>query len=199
MLTVAYTHLYNMIITVGKITKADLLTRVRWINDPRVNEFMYFIFPVNLRTTTAWFDRIKSAPDRQDLVFKDEHGHILAMAGFTAINRHFSNAEYYIFVNPDLHGKGLGKSITSWMLDYAFSVLKIFKVYLYTDGDNKAALSVYRELGFVKEGHQRKHRLKNGKFKDKLIFGIFSDDWKASAKDRNERHTIISQHLASVA
>ncbi|HEY1023586.1 MAG TPA: GNAT family protein [Sphingobacteriaceae bacterium] len=187
-----------MILNVNNITEEDLATRVRWINDPRVNQYMYFIFPVNSETTAEWFNRVNAAADRQDLVFKDEDGQPVGMAGLTAINPHFSNTEFYIFIDPDLQGKGIGKAITSWMLDYAFSVLKVYKVYLYTDGDNLPGIRMYENLGFVKEGHQRRHRLKNGKFHDKLIYGIFNDEWKKHRKRKDCRHTVTARRFASV-
>jgi RimJ/RimL family protein N-acetyltransferase len=166
-----------MLLSAYKISAEDLPARVAWINDPRVNDLMYFRLPVSLESTTRWFEKVRRNYDRHDLVFKNEGGVPVGMSGITAINSTFRNGEFYIFINPDMQGLGAGKAITAWMLEYGFQTLGLNKIYLYVDGDNHSAVGLYLKLGFVKEGHLREHRFKNGKFHDKLVYGILKKDW----------------------
>lgn len=166
-----------MLLTVDKIVKEDLPARVKWINDPRVNEYMYFQLPVTLSGTLKWYEKINRNYDRFDLVFKNESGQPVGMAGITAINTAFRNGEFYIFINPEMQGLGAGRAITAWMLDFGFLALDLSKIYLYVDGRNIKAIDLYQKLGFVKEGHLRQHRMKNGRFHDKLVFGMLRSEW----------------------
>lgn len=167
----------GMVLRAEAISEADLPVRVQWINDPRVNKYMYFGFPVTIQSTTKWFQRVAAATDRHDLVFKDDAGEVVGMAGITGISETFFNGEFYIFINPEMHAGGIGPAITSWMLDYAFIGLQLHKVYLYVDSENSAALKLYDRLGFLQEGNLREHRKKGGHFHDKLVYGLLGREW----------------------
>jgi len=166
-----------MKITVHKFSEKDIPDRVNWINDIRINRHMHFDLPASIINTENWFKAISVSHSRIDLVFKDESGRALAMAGFADINLHHQHAEFYIFINPDEQGKGYGRLVTKWMMNYGFLKYGLNKIYLYTDTDNNGAMKLYEKLGFVKEGIQRKHRFKNGSFKDKAAFGMLRSEW----------------------
>jgi mycothiol synthase len=55
---------------------------------------------------------------------------------------------YVIAVDPDFHGRGLGRQLTLAGLD-SISARGITAANLYVDGDNTAAVSLYEQLGFT--------------------------------------------------
>ncbi len=55
---------------------------------------------------------------------------------------------YVIAVDPDFHGRGLGRQLTLAGLD-AITDRGLTTANLYVDGDNEAALTLYRSLGFT--------------------------------------------------
>ncbi len=55
---------------------------------------------------------------------------------------------YVIAVDPEFHGRGLGKQLTLAGLD-SIAGRGITTANLYVDGDNAAAVSLYRSLGFA--------------------------------------------------
>lgn len=57
---------------------------------------------------------------------------------------------YVVGVDPDAHGGGLGRALTIAGLDY-LRKRGLRRVILYVEGDNAAALAVYRKLGFEVE------------------------------------------------
>lgn len=175
----ALTFHHTMNITVSSITRADLSERMRLLNDPRVNRYLFIDTPITSDSTADWYNRVKKCARRLDFVFKDETGRTIAMAGLTEVHTAFSNAEFYIFVNPDLHGLGIGTATTSWVLRYAFLVLEMNKVYLFTDPENEMSIRLYQKLGFIHEGTMRKQRMKNGVLRDKLLYGILRDEWNS--------------------
>ncbi|HEY1024624.1 MAG TPA: GNAT family protein [Sphingobacteriaceae bacterium] len=181
-----------MIINVGTISKKDLRVRTQWINDRRVNKYLYLQIPVSLKDTTSWFSRASKSANRFDLVFRTVDGEAIGMAGITAIDKVFSNAEIYIFVDPEWHGQGLGKAIIAWLLDYSFYVLELNRIYLYTDPENLVGVRLYERLGFLLEGRLREHRMKDGEVKDKLVYGMLSSEWAGTPHAIAERFTIVA-------
>lgn len=54
-----------------------------------------------------------------------------------------------IGVDEEYRGKGYGKSILNYLIEYSFSNNDIEKIELIVDEDNEAAISLYKSLGFV--------------------------------------------------
>jgi len=161
-----------------KFNFEDIETRVSWINNPSIYLTMYFDVPISIESTLEWYKRIKVDNFRIDFSFISETGELLAMGGFTGIDYKNKNAEFYIMVNPDLQGKGIGKSVSLWMCNYGFSILHLNKIYLYTDDNNIFAYKIYEKAGFTLEGVMRKHKYKNGTFQDRRFYGLLHSEWE---------------------
>ena len=160
-----------------KFRNEDILTRVGWINDKRINQTMFFDLPASVENTQKWFEAIKDCKNRIDFTFFNDEDKIIAMGGFTGINSTHKNAEFYVMVNPEMQGMGIGKQVSFWMYNYAFSKLDLHKIYLYTNDDNVAAYSIYEKAGFVLEGILKEHKWKNDKFQNRRFYGLLKSDW----------------------
>ena len=96
-----------------------------------------------LRTAEPWFD-----PDGLRLY---EHDGQVAAFCWTKVHSELDppvGEIYVIGVDPDLHGRGLGRQLTlaglDWMSDHGLT-----EAMLYVDGHNIPALRLYEQLGFV--------------------------------------------------
>lgn len=160
-----------------KISDLDIDTRVEWINDPRINQTMFFDLPATIENTKKWYEANKNNPNRIDFSFYDDEGKIIAMGGLTGINSEHKNSEFYVMVNPTMQGKGIGKQVSYWIYNYGFSILNLHKIFLYTNDDNVAAYSIYEKAGFILEGILREHKWKNNKFQNRRFYGLLQSDW----------------------
>src|SRR5690606_16713222 len=105
-----------------------------------------------LENTIQWFDSNKNNNQRADFVLEALEGQVLTMSGLTGLDDDIKKMESYIFVDPDIKAKGLGKKTLFLQCLYAFEILKINKVYAYIDSDNVASQKLYEKVGFKKEG-----------------------------------------------
>ena len=78
--------------------------------------------------------------------------------------------------NKNYWGKGIGKQVCKLILEYAFNVLNIRKIYLAVYENNPGAKRLYEKLGFKIEGCLRKHIAVNGEYFDKYYMGIFKEE-----------------------
>ncbi len=154
-----------------QLKTTDLQTRVDWMNDVRVNTTLNIQLPVTLESTETWFDRIQTNESREDYTFVED-GILVAMGGFTDIDRSVGKAELYIFVNPDMQGKGIGTKACKLMCEHGFAKVGLQKIYLHTNGDNMAARRLYERLGFHLEGFMQNEIINNGKIKDRCYYGL---------------------------
>ncbi|CAM1333939.1 GNAT family N-acetyltransferase [Tenacibaculum aestuariivivum] len=160
-----------------RFSSLEIESRVNWINDKRINKTMFFNLPASVEDTKKWYLYNLNNNSRIDFSFFNEKGIIIAMGGFTGINNLHQNAEFYVMVNPDRQGMGIGKLVSLWMYNYAYSILKLNKIFLYTNDDNIAAYSIYQKAGFTLEGVLKNHKWKDGKFHNRRIYGLLKSEW----------------------
>lgn len=160
-------------ITLRELQVCDLQTRVNWMNDERINATLNIQLPITLESTQAWFERIQSNDTRADLTFIED-GEIVAMGGFTNIDRSVNKAELYIFVHPDMKGRGIGTQSVRLMCEYGFKDVGLNKIYLHTNSDNLSACRLYEKVGFILEGIHEQEIINNGKIKDRFYYGLLN-------------------------
>ncbi|ESH36399.1 spermidine N1-acetyltransferase [Salmonella enterica subsp. enterica serovar Bareilly str. ATCC 9115] len=68
------------------------------------------------------------------------------------INHVHRRAEFQIIISPEYQGKGLASRAAKLAMDYGFTVLNLYKLYLIVDKENEKAIHIYRKLGFRVEG-----------------------------------------------
>lgn len=86
-------------------------------------------------------------------------------------------AEFQIIIAPDFHGRGLATQATRLAMDYAFSVLNLYKLYLIVDKDNKKASHIYSKLGFKVEGELIHEFFVNGEYRNVVRMYLFQHDY----------------------
>jgi RimJ/RimL family protein N-acetyltransferase len=77
-------------------------------------------------------------------------------------------------------GKGYGREALTLLLDYAFRLQNVRKVWLTVNGNNERAIRAYRACGFVEEGRLRNQVWSNGSYIDLVYMGLFRDDWRSA-------------------
>lgn len=160
-----------------RLQESDLKQRVMWMNDASVYSSMGFTPPISLENTLNWYRSNLNNNQRVDCVFVNENGDLLAMAGLTGIDYSCRKAELYLFVNPHRQRQGLGKQAAYLLCKYAFNVLHLNKVFLYTNATNIGAQRVYETVGFKLEGTHRQERVAGGKFEDRLYYGLLAREF----------------------
>ena len=93
------------------------------------------------------------------------------------INHIHRRAEFQIIIAPDYQGRGYAKVATRMAVEYAFMVLNLHKVYLVVDVENAAAIRVYEQIGFAKEGLLAQEYFSNGEYRDVIRMAIFQSDF----------------------
>ncbi|MBI9068647.1 MAG: GNAT family N-acetyltransferase [Salinivirgaceae bacterium] len=171
----------------------DIKTRVNWINNTKINSSMYFDFlPASVEDTEKWYNQIKNNDKRADFSFVLENDNtVIGMGGITSIDLVNSNAEFYVMVGPDSHGKGYGKKISKWLFNYAFIKFNINKICLYTNDSNIIANKIYEDCGFMLEGKLRKHTFKDGQFIDRRFYGLLKEEWGVTQWKETEVKSIF--------
>lgn len=164
----------------------DIETRVEWINNPKINSSMFFDIPASIVNTKKWHQNNIGNNRRVDFSFYRINNELIGMGGLTSIDLKNGHTEFYIMINPKMHGKGFGKRISKWIFNYAFLKYKLNKIYLYTNDDNISAYKIYEDSGFKLEGILRNHKVKNGKLLNRRFYGLLKEEWSLEKWTKDE-------------
>lgn len=91
-------------------------------------------------------------------------------------NRH---AELSIFMlNTAVRGQGYGTEATRLLLNYAFEVIRLDKVYLGVYEFNEAGLRAYEKAGFRYEGRLKQMLYYEGRYHDEWSMRMLRSEWE---------------------
>jgi RimJ/RimL family protein N-acetyltransferase len=102
-----------------------------------------------------------------------------ALFGFDEVARHCGLG---ITIGDKAYwGAGYGRDAVRLMLDYAFRLRNLNRVWLSVLGNNERAIRAYSACGFVVEGRQRQHAWCNGGYVDLVLMGALREEWAGAA------------------
>jgi putative acetyltransferase len=76
-----------------------------------------------------------------------------------------------ISVSEAWQGKGVGKALMQAGVDLADKWLNLTRLELEVYSDNEAAIRLYEQFGFEREGMLRQHAFRDGRFVDSIVMG----------------------------
>lgn len=162
-------------VKIRKFEEKDIVNKVRWINDDENNQFLHYDLPLEVEKTQVWFKNNQNRTDRYDAVIEYQ-GIPVGVIGLLEIAD--GKAEYYVTLGEnEFKGRGIAKQATMLLLEYAFTVLKIKEVYLYTEVGNLSAQALFEKSGFIKRGVEKNSVMNRGKYVDRYYYSITVSDF----------------------
>lgn len=167
-----------MLLSKGEITIRDFLiedieNKVKWINDPENNQFLHYNIPLDVESTKKWFYS-KNNNNRIDCTI-EYNGVPVGVIGLLQIDNYNKKAEYYITIGDNNYKrKGIAYISSKILINYAFDVLKLKKVYLNVDEKNEIACRLYEKIGFRCEGIFIKDMLFKGEWINRKRYAILN-------------------------
>jgi RimJ/RimL family protein N-acetyltransferase len=134
--------------------------------------------PQSLSRLEARFDESLSSGERDGAHFAIEaDGLFIGSCGLFDFDHTARTCQLGIGIGDSAYqGRGYGRDALRVLLDYAFRLRNMRKVWLTVNGDNERAIRAYRACGFIEEGRLRDHVWSDGKYIDLVYMGVFRDD-----------------------
>ncbi|MBU3891860.1 spermidine N1-acetyltransferase [Serratia rubidaea] len=125
----------------------------------------------------------KHIHDQSERRFIIEHeGAKVGLVELVEIDHIHRRAEFQIIIDPTHQGKGYASTAAKLAMDYGFSVLNLYKLYLIVDKENPKAIHIYSKLGFEVEGELINEFFVNGEYRTVLRMCIFQPQYLAKFK-----------------
>jgi putative acetyltransferase len=106
-------------------------------------------------------------------------GHITIFQSNKVRTKH--SASLAIAVHPEIHGKGIGKTLMKAAIEQSDNWLNLTRLELEVHEDNLAAISLYKRMGFEIEGTKRLSTFKSGKYINTVIMSRINPSYKLGA------------------
>ncbi|MBO2677266.1 spermidine N1-acetyltransferase [Shewanella algae] len=101
----------------------------------------------------------------------------IGLVELVEINDIHRNAEFQIIIAPEFQGRGYARAMVNKALNYAFTILNLYKVYLHVALENDKALQLYQKCGFKEEGHLVQESFINGQYSDVKRMYVLQADY----------------------
>lgn len=164
-----------------QLKESDAEGMLEWMQDPQIVQWFRFSPECKERAAVLEFIR-----DSQSMVLDGTSIHY-AIAGqnddylgtisLKNINLTDRNAEYAISLRAGAQGKGIGLSATGLLLKKAFYEFGMERVYLNVLEDNKKAIRLYENAGFVYEGAFRKGIFLRGNYRTLKWYSMLREEY----------------------
>lgn len=160
-------------VTLRGVTRADLPVLLSYYNDPDVDLAAGDLpSPTSMERLEKWYERlIEQQPMRRFAI--EANGKLIGTCLLQGIDETSGHAELGITIgDKDSWGHGYGRDAIRLLLDYAFRLANLRRVWLQTHAENERAIHSYQAVGFVEEGRLREHTWLAGRYVDAVVMGI---------------------------
>ena len=182
--------LEDAIVKLRPLEESDLPTTVAWRNDPTIrDQILSFRFPVSRAMEAKFIARAIEGEGAAQCVVgvvDKADGALCGLVYLRDIDWISRNACFGMMIGRrDRQRRGLGRSALTLMLDHAFNVLNLERVYLYVVEYNQAARRLYESAGFTYEGALRQHVALDGRYYDLLPMGLLRSEYRGTTDAAN--------------
>jgi len=164
-----------------KIRREDLEFLFRCRNDLRVRRWCRQVEDLSWPGHEKWFEW--QAHDPQTFMYAvivDDQ--IIGVAGLTSVDYFARRAEFSLYIDPNIHWRGLGKRTLYTLFRHGFSALNLNRIYGETFVGNPAA-NLFDKLGMEREGVRREFYYKDGNYIDCILYSINRERFDISSID----------------
>ncbi len=171
------------------ITRADVARVEEWLNDTEVNSSWYGVDQngIPLHIGYSPHEMRQASDEEWEQVFQNDDRKILSV--YTTEGDHIGEgqlviewprleAQLFLLVGlKDLWHHHYGTAALIQLLDQVFDTCQLHRVWVDVPEYNEHALQMFRQLGFVLEGHLRRTHRKNDEWYDSMAMGLLSDEY----------------------
>jgi len=179
--------LYGEKVILRAIRRADLELLCQYNNDVAVEIASGGDppYPQSLERLQAEFDTDAARGGRSGTTFAIEtDGHLIGQCALFHFDEIAHTCELGIVIgDKEYWGQGFGSDAIKTLLDYAFRLRNLRKVFLTVNASNIRAIQAYTKCRFVEEGRLRKHVWSNGAYIDLVYMGILREEWQNGPRD----------------
>jgi len=108
----------------------------------------------------------------------DENDEFIGIVELYNLSWKNRRAELSIIIKPSVRGKGYGYDALNKILEIGFKELGLNRIWLRVLEYNSRAIELYKRVGFVQEGINRKESFRKGQYFSQIQMSILKSEWE---------------------
>jgi len=104
-------------------------------------------------------------------------GDICGFVGLYGIHLTARSAEFRVFLDHAVWGKGIGTEVTELLTFFGFDRLNLHRIWLGVTSENKGAVRTYEKAGYTHEGVLRDDIYRNSRYYDSIRMAILRGEY----------------------
>lgn len=159
-----------------RLEEKDAPFMLEWMHDHTINcNFQYPFSEMTLEKVKAFIEN-SFDEESKHFAITDEQDEYLGTISLKHISQKDKNAEYAIVTRKKAQGTGVARRATQELLQYAFGMLELNRVYLNALEKNVRARKLYEKCGFIQEGVSKDAVRIKGKYENLVWYGITKEE-----------------------
>ncbi|MEK3779261.1 GNAT family N-acetyltransferase [Paenibacillus sp. FSL R5-0810] len=103
---------------------------------------------------------------------------LVGSIGYLYLDEENKKTEIGYWLGKEYEGKGIITKSVKALINYAFDELKLNKIEIGVATDNARSRAIPEKLGFKREGEIRDYEYINGRYLDRIIYGLKANEWR---------------------
>jgi len=166
-------------IRIRELREQDIWILHKWVNDPEIIKYTNSFRPISEMEQREWMNNTRYF--RNNYIFGIENeaeGNILGICGLYNFDVIARNAELRMKIGDRAyHGQGVGTKALKLLLEYGYQNVNLHKIWLKVLANNKAAIRLYENAGFFKEGILREEMFIKGCYHDVYLMSLLENEY----------------------
>lgn len=167
------------------VRRSDIKYFLKWYNDPEIMQYLAMYLPMTEISEERWIEEVSIKKETVFFVIEaienSSQKKTIGTCGLNGINDKDHCAEFGIAIGEkEYWGNGYGMEAAQLLIEYGFMQLNLHRISSSVIECNTRSQKMHEKLRFTEEGCYRKKIYKNGKYWDKIIFGILKEEWEES-------------------
>lgn len=157
----------------------DIDTLYRWETDIELAIWAGWTPPLSRAAFRHKYEQRITEPEKDLVMLGIEfEGQLVGYVQLALIEDDERRAAAGVLVGEkSMWGRGIASTALRILLDYAFTVRNLERVYAEVYGFNQRSLRLMERVGFQKEGVLRQHEIHNGARQDMHVFGMLKSEF----------------------
>lgn len=162
------------------VTPNDFPKVVEYCSDPELSKYMIYLpYPYTLEDAISWYNNQQESLKKDTMytygIELKETGEFIGVISLSN-NQRNNNGEIGYWLGKKYWNKGYMSEATKAIIEFAFQIKNMHKVYARCFSENIASAKVMQKNGLTFEGSLKDHIYKDGKYHDLLIYGLINDN-----------------------
>ena len=169
------------LVGLGPIRREYIPLYQRWMNDFETTRFLEIQpRPMTLEQESAWYEDASTGDGMIFTIYEMATGRPVGNCDIQNLSVRNRRAEVGIVIGePDARGQGYGTEAIRLLADYAFNVLNLHSLMLWTYEYNVAGQRCYTKVGFREIGRRRASRWHAGRFWDEIAMDLLASEFES--------------------